>query len=662
MNRRIIQIISVIAFLSSQRSVEGAQLNNRKSLAGTAANTIIQQEVINPGGLNYLLFLPQDTSQQIDGKFPLLISLHGIGERGTNLQILKQDGLPKILDGYNSFPFIVISPQCPTYTEWYWHGTHIHINKIIDDAIKLYPVDEKRIYITGYSMGGIGAYDMAIRYPEKIAAIVPIAARAEPDWDVCKMNDVPVWAFHGVLDYVVPLSKGQEIVNSLITCGANVKLTVYSNAGHDAWTRTYKNPAMYDWLLSHTKGKTSAIAARYPYVVYGFNNEIHVEEIINMQSIPKTIAVLKTENQVEDLAITQIGGEEFIVAIGGSTMAFINIRNIEAPELQYALNIGASCKGLAINDQYAYIAAGDSGLLIYSIAEIENPLLASAMDSLGTCESIKIDSTVAFVAAGKNSYILDITDPNNPEFISRIDDESGYDKFVNAHNGFLYICDYEKGLQIFDIANLQQPVDFGVWDTGYRTAKIIFQGNFGYIANGDLGMRVIEVSNIQAHPENVSLFDTPGRATSLCFGEIPNQEDRVNHVFVADGTAGFRAINISDPYSPTESCVQHVAPPPTGTDIKNRENIAPEKFELMQNYPNPFNPVTIIRYNLPTPAHVKLEIFNTMGQRLKLLVDEQQSPGFYQLLFQGRDLANGVYMYRLTAGEFWAARKFLILK
>lgn len=214
-------------------------------------NPIIQQEVYDPSTLNYLLFLPRDSSAVQNEKFPLIISLHGIGERGDELWKVKTDGLPKILDGNDNFPFIVISPQCPVNTEWYYNdGIQKKVDKFIDSAIARYSVDTDRIYLTGYSMGGIGAIDLAIRYANRFAALLPIAFRGEDGWDLCVIQNIPMWAFHGRLDPIIPLAKAQLVINTLINCGGNPIFTIYNDLYHDSWTRTYSNPEVYNWLLT----------------------------------------------------------------------------------------------------------------------------------------------------------------------------------------------------------------------------------------------------------------------------------------------------------------------------------------------------------------------------------------------------------------------------
>ena len=218
------------------------------------SDPIIQQEIYDPSTLNYLLFLPRDTSATINGKYPLIISLHGIGERGSDLWRVKGEGLPKILDGKDTFPFIVVSPQCPSSTEWYFNdGVQLQIDKLIDSVIARYPVDTSRIYLTGFSMGGIGTLDLAIRYPHRFAALIPIAFRIEDGWNVCTIKDIPMWAFHGQLDPIIPLFKAQSVIDTLSSCGGNPTFTIYSDLFHDAWTRTYNNSEIYDWLLTKQK-------------------------------------------------------------------------------------------------------------------------------------------------------------------------------------------------------------------------------------------------------------------------------------------------------------------------------------------------------------------------------------------------------------------------
>jgi predicted peptidase len=211
------------------------------------------QEVLETQTWDYLLYVPTNTSAQEARGFPLIISLHGIGERGNDPQRVKRDGLAKVFDSDPDFPFYMVAPQCPESTEWYYDRTDTLTYKFILMILQRYPVDPDRVYITGFSMGGIGAWDMAIRYPELFAAVAPIAARRESYWNPCSMKKVPIWAFHGAMDDVVPLAAGQDVVDAFKACGGTVQFTIYPGVYHDSWTRAYSTQQLYDWLLQQRR-------------------------------------------------------------------------------------------------------------------------------------------------------------------------------------------------------------------------------------------------------------------------------------------------------------------------------------------------------------------------------------------------------------------------
>jgi predicted peptidase len=197
-------------------------------------------------GRNYLLFLPDGYNEQ--KSWPMILFLHGAGERGDDLELVKKHGPPKIVEEKKDFPFIVVSLQCPGGSSWTKENEFL--KELLDDIEARYKVDKERIYLTGLSMGGFGTWSLACAYPERFAAIVPICGGGEPS-EASKIKDMPVWAFHGVKDKVVSVEKSREMVNAVNSVGGNAKLTVYPEAGHDSWTQTYDNPKLYDWFLEH---------------------------------------------------------------------------------------------------------------------------------------------------------------------------------------------------------------------------------------------------------------------------------------------------------------------------------------------------------------------------------------------------------------------------
>lgn len=198
--------------------------------------------------LPYLLYLPENYTSE-NKSWPLLVFLHGAGERGDSLELIKRHGPPKLVDEKKDFPFILVSPQCPT-DNW-WAETYMleALEGLVAHISKSFRVDADRIYLTGLSMGGFGTWHLATRYPDKFAAIAPICGGGTA-YQAAVLKNIPAWVFHGAKDEVVPLEQSKEMVEALEKAGGIVKFTVYPEAGHDSWTETYANPALYEWFLS----------------------------------------------------------------------------------------------------------------------------------------------------------------------------------------------------------------------------------------------------------------------------------------------------------------------------------------------------------------------------------------------------------------------------
>jgi len=201
--------------------------------------------------LNYLLYLPNeyDQSEQV---FPLVLFLHGAGERGDDLENLKIHGIPKLINEGRSFPFISVAPQCPN--DGYWDRPEYvsTLISLVKTVMKDTRVDPKRVYGTGLSMGGLGTLAIAIKDPELFSAIIPICGGADLE-KIQRLNKLPMWIFHGDRDDVIPLDNSISIYQSLRSVNENVFLTVYAGVDHDSWTETYENDDIYDWLLKFSK-------------------------------------------------------------------------------------------------------------------------------------------------------------------------------------------------------------------------------------------------------------------------------------------------------------------------------------------------------------------------------------------------------------------------
>ena len=224
-------------------------------------NKVISKQV----NLNYLLYLPkadlgrpaphmsplapQETMAPM--KWPLILFLHGAGERGSNLELVKKHGIPKIVETEDAFPFITVSPQCPANQSW--SMLYDDLYALLQDIGRLYAIDEDHIYLTGISMGGYGTWGLAAMYPHLFAAIAPVCGGGLSQIELNRMKDLPVWVFHGQKDPVVPIELSRRNVNILKEFGAEVQFTVYPDLMHDCWTVTYANPALFDWFLAHKR-------------------------------------------------------------------------------------------------------------------------------------------------------------------------------------------------------------------------------------------------------------------------------------------------------------------------------------------------------------------------------------------------------------------------
>ncbi|MEZ6064501.1 MAG: prolyl oligopeptidase family serine peptidase [Planctomycetaceae bacterium] len=200
-----------------------------------------------PVELAYLLYLPPNYEEQ--EKWPLLVFLHGSGERGNNLQKVKVHGPPKLVEQGRDFPMIIVSPQCPADKWWDVR----ELTALIDAVSTEQKVDPDRIYVTGLSMGGYGTWELASAIPDRLAAIVPICGGGTP-YRTRRFAKLPVWAFHGAKDSAVPLKATEDMIAALRQNGGDPKLTVYPEANHDSWTETYNNPELYTWLLEQKRG------------------------------------------------------------------------------------------------------------------------------------------------------------------------------------------------------------------------------------------------------------------------------------------------------------------------------------------------------------------------------------------------------------------------
>ena len=196
----------------------------------------------------YLLYLPKDYNKNSPRKWPVMFYLHGKSRRGYNLEKLKTYGPPYLINRGWHFPFIIVSPQCPPDRIWSTDDWFPSLFQVLSNK---YRIDINRVYLTGMSMGGSGVWSLAIKHPEYFAAAVPLCG----GWntrDIKQMKTIPVWAFHGAMDNIVPPTETEKMVNALREAGGKVRYSRLEGQGHSIH-KIYEKKAMYDWMLRQHK-------------------------------------------------------------------------------------------------------------------------------------------------------------------------------------------------------------------------------------------------------------------------------------------------------------------------------------------------------------------------------------------------------------------------
>ena len=241
----------ILIAVAASLAVTCAVLTPARTWAAGAGNQephSFTKEIRKTVSLAYLLYLPRGYRQEQGRKWPVILFLHGSGEWGSDLNKLKAYGPPRLVSEGRDMPFIIVSPQTPERSSWDADA----LNALLDDIVSQYAVDVDRIYLTGASMGGSATWRLASAHPERFAAIAPICGTGDPS-AAARLAEVPTWVFHGAKDELVPLQASQEMVDALKQVGNEAKFTIYPDLGHDAWTATYNNPAVFDWFLSHRR-------------------------------------------------------------------------------------------------------------------------------------------------------------------------------------------------------------------------------------------------------------------------------------------------------------------------------------------------------------------------------------------------------------------------
>lgn len=209
-----------------------------------------EMKTVTTEKLSYYLYYPEGYESSPEKEFPILLFLHGGGESGDSLTAVKGNGPPKLIVEGKQFPFLILAPQNPYQKKW-WNTRAV--NQLLDSIVENNRIDKKRIYITGLSRGGGAAWEMAVQYPEKFAAMAVVCGMTPVPYASWINKSMPIWVFHGEEDKSIPISESETMVARLKEMGYNIKFTRYPEVGHNSWVKAYSTEELYTWFMQQER-------------------------------------------------------------------------------------------------------------------------------------------------------------------------------------------------------------------------------------------------------------------------------------------------------------------------------------------------------------------------------------------------------------------------
>jgi len=198
-----------------------------------------------PVDMPYLLYLPDGVEARSD--WPLVLFLHGSAERGDDAELLRRQGLPKVLEEGAGLPAVVLAPQCPPGQVW--AQQHPALSALLDRLLPTLPVDARKVTLTGLSLGGAGVVHYAASEPGRFRALAPICGPWTWYYMTPTIAALPLWIVHGEADELVSVDDSKRLAQVTRALGGRPRLTLYPEVGHNSWERAYADPAFLEWLV-----------------------------------------------------------------------------------------------------------------------------------------------------------------------------------------------------------------------------------------------------------------------------------------------------------------------------------------------------------------------------------------------------------------------------
>lgn len=306
-----------------------------------------QTAKVTSNGIGYLEYLPQGYNSNTN-KYPVVISLHGIKERGTTSTdpaVIKQSvltvanvGLPKYVKYGQQYPFILISPQLKSsYGTW----PADYVMQVVNYVKKTLRIDESRIYLTGLSLGGYGVWKTAVAYPGVFAAIAPVCSGGNAVSQACNIaaENLPTWAFHGDKDYTVSYQVSVKMVNAINACSPKpnplAKITIYPGMGHSIWDKVYKESNVLNWMQSYRNGSPTATPTTNQSPVVSAGSDKTLTLPTNAVAIQGTAS--DADGSIASYTWSKVSGSS--ASMSGATSSKLSVSGLVAGSYTFRLTV-----------------------------------------------------------------------------------------------------------------------------------------------------------------------------------------------------------------------------------------------------------------------------------------------------------------------------------
>lgn len=541
-----------------------------------------------------------------------------------------------------------------------------------------------------YDLNPNGFYIFDVMNPEEPVSISSVDHGRAFSWDITISGHYAYISAYGIMIYDISEPWSPELIR-VDNSFSGEELTIHGAVGymlsaHYISTIDFSdplNPQQMGNLYYNDDFRRLGVSENIGFAILdsgypGYSRNLQLIDFTDLYD-PYFMGAYSPPEVVYDVQVYE--GHAY-VANGYSGLQVIDIGDPSNPILGNNLEIQDKAVDIFIDGNYAYLADYYAGLKIFDISDPQDPFQVGSYNiyQRNTFE-IYVDGIYAYVINKERqspftyyTYILDISDPSQPELMNII--EGLYrPEYVLVNDNHAYFST-RQSLEIFDVSDVSFPIHIASYFYRENGYGIDIEGDYVYAATSPSGIEIIDVSD----PENpifVSGYD------SLYTSEIAVRD---GYAFLS-GAGRFYLMDVSDPTQPllissyfypmiyyqnkltlhdeyiylaAYSSLRILRLTPTG--LEEVEVISPENYSLSQNYPNPFNAMTTIRYDLPEQSDVRIEIYDIMGRKIKTLVSGITPAGSHSVTWDSDDIPSGIYFYTITAGEYRDSNSCVLLK